>query len=148
MTVLADNKVKPSVVGSAELTHGTLESHDLGPSRDLYEKVLRLRCVRHAPVSQLIGGCGDTCVVSVKAGDKLSPQGDENRWVIAAGSEQAVADIHRDAAASDYVKELGDITTKDGVSRFVLQDGDSNWWEVTSLPEDYYQQFFERGDIA
>lgn len=148
MTSTAEmNKTAP-VVRDAELTHGTLESRELEPAREFYEKVLRLRCVRHGPVSELVAGCASFGMAAVKAGDKLSPQGNENRWVLSVGDKQDVAQIHADAKAGGYAAHVGDITEEDGVARFLLQDGDTNWWEVTSLPYNHYQALFERGDVA
>lgn len=129
-------------------THGTAESSDLPAARDFFENVLGLRCVRHSPVTQLVAGCIDFGIVNINAGDKLSPQGPENRWVIAAGDEAAVEEIHRKALESDFTREVGDIVREDDVTRFRVQDGDSNWWDVTSLSDMHYQEFFEKGDIA
>ncbi|WP_084396578.1 VOC family protein [Henriciella aquimarina] len=148
MTVEVSEKPAASVVGEAELTHGTLECRQLVPSRNFYENVLGLRCVQHSPITQLVSGCGDVGVVCAGLGDKVHPQGEENRWVVAVGSEEAVVDIRKKAAESGFTLHLGELSTSDGITRFIMQDADSNWWEVASFGEDYYQALFERGDVV
>jgi catechol 2,3-dioxygenase-like lactoylglutathione lyase family enzyme len=144
MTAVAEKKMPPARAEGMVLTHGTAEGRDLPPARDFYENVLGLRCVRHSPLSQFVAGPIDFGVVCLVVGDKLTPQGSENRWVISIGDEQAVVDAHRKAVESSFPEHVGDITRDDGIARFILQDGDSNWWEVTSLPADYYSRYFDQ----
>ena len=54
---------------------------------------------------------------------------------------------HEKALESSFPRQVGELTSEGGVTRFLVQDGDSNWWEVTSLPATYYQSFFDRGDV-
>lgn len=136
------------VLGACELTHGTLECRDITASRAFYEDILGLRCVQHSPVSCLIGGRGDTMIVGVKAGDKLNPQGDENRWLLAVDTITNVKTIHDRARRSDFVLHLGEITDNGGITTCLLQDRDSNWWEVSSRSDLDYQNYFERGDLG
>ena len=135
------------IIGQAVLTHGTLEARVKEDARDFYEKVLRLRCVNTSKVSQLIAGGGDVSVVCVQVGSAGHPQGEENRWIVMVDDEQAVADIHAAASKSDGVAELRPITSNNGESSFIVQDGDSNWWQVVNRTVDYYQDIFERGDV-
>lgn len=147
MNVFAEEIAFHSIVKGGELTHGTLESHDLPVSRGFFEDVLRLRCVQHAPVAQMVAGCAEFAMACVKAGDKLSPQGMENRWVLSVDSAETVAEIHNAAVSSEFTRQVGEITKNDGFTSFIVQDGDSNWWEVTDFPDTVYQSYFERGDI-
>ena len=137
-----------SVVGGRELTHGTLDSRELVPSREFYEAVLGLRCVQHAPIAQLICGRGEVAVVCVKAGDRTAPQGDENRWVVSVGSEAEVVETRRRAAASGLTECLGEIATVDGVTSFVMRDCDANWWEISTISGQAYHAIFRKGDVA
>jgi catechol 2,3-dioxygenase-like lactoylglutathione lyase family enzyme len=137
------------VAGDARLTHGTLEGRSLPPARLLYEKLLGLRCVQHSPQSQLVGGCGSVAIVAVEAGNTAHGQGNENRWVILAGSRAAVLTIHARAAGSRAefaISELTEPQEAAGECAFQLQDADGNWWEVNSRSGSYYQELFERGD--
>ena len=142
-----ENKVLP-VVRDGELTHGTLEAHKLPESRSFYEEVLQLRCVQHGPVSQMVAGSAEFAMACVNAGNRLSPQGDENRWVLSVANAETVNAIREAALASNFTQHVGDLSEKDGISSFIVQDADSNWWEVTNLPATYYQSFFEKGDVA
>jgi hypothetical protein len=148
MTVMTKGRTGGPVVRDGEMTHGTVGCHALGPSRSFYEDVLRLRCVQHAPVAQLIAGSCEFGVACVKAGDRLAAHGDQIRWIISVGDAEAIDQVHRAAAASGFTKEVGDITTQDGVASFLLKDEDSNWWQVTNLSGDHYHRLFERGDVA
>ena len=96
----------------------------------------------------MVAGCAEFAMACVKAGDKLSPQGKENRWVLSVDSADTVAETRQAALSSDFTLQVGDLTNEDGVASFVVQDADANWWEVTSLPDTYYQAFFEVGDVA
>jgi catechol 2,3-dioxygenase-like lactoylglutathione lyase family enzyme len=138
--------VKRGIIGDAVLTHGTLESRSLDAARALYESVLGLRCVRHSPRSQLLAGRGHVAIVCVETGTAVHPQGDENRWMVLAGSDEAVIAVHHAATKSDAVARLGLLERNGEASRFVMQDKDTNWWEVTSRSPDYYQHMFESGD--
>jgi len=145
MTAATDQEMSGAEPEAMVLTHGTLESSDLPRARDFYENVLGLRCVQHGPIAQLVAGCVDFGIVNVnKHRDKISPQGYENRWILSVGDEQAVADIHRKAVESSFCASVGNITRDGGIVRFVIQDGDSNWWDVTSLPADHYNRYFDR----
>jgi catechol 2,3-dioxygenase-like lactoylglutathione lyase family enzyme len=141
-----DVQAKQAIIGGAILTHGTLESRNLDVARALYESVLGLRCVRHSPRSQLLAGRGGVAIVCVETGTAVHPQGDENRWVVLAGGDEAVLAVHDAAAKSDAVAQLGTLERDGATSRFVMQDVDTNWWEVTSRSPHYYRHIFERGD--
>lgn len=144
----AVKEVMPPVLKVCELTHGTLEVRDLAPSREFYEDVLGLRCVRHAPVALLIGGEGGTCIVGVKAANRTNEQGAENRWLICVGSDKRVEELHLRAQSRGHILDLGEISSQDGVTSFRVQDGDGNWWEVSSRSESHFQKYFEQGDIG
>lgn len=148
MTVMGDERTGAAVVAKGEMTHGTLGCHALGPSRQFYESVLRLRCVQHAPVAQLIAGSSEFGVACVKAGERLTPHGDQIRWIISVGGADAVAEVHRDVVSSGFASQVGDIATDEGVTSFLVRDHDSNWWQVTDLSDHHYHAFFERGDVA
>lgn len=136
-----------SVVGDGVLTHGTLESRDLSIARAFYEDILGLRCVRHSAVSQLLAGRGPVGVVCVETAESAHHQGEENRWVLRAESHLDVSVLYSRARESAGVLELHPISEEDGISRFVMQDVDYNWWEVASLPDGFYQRVFEQGDV-
>jgi catechol 2,3-dioxygenase-like lactoylglutathione lyase family enzyme len=146
----APSREDPGVVGDAVLTHGTLESRDLVRARAVYEDILGLRCVRHSPPAQLIAGQGDVAVVCVGSGDALHEQASMNRWEVLMGDAAAVTRAYRRATekAGDLrMLAVGNLSEQNGVQRFLLQDGDSNWWEVSNLPRDYYQAIFKLGDV-
>lgn len=140
-----------SVVGSAVLTHGTLESRQLNAARAFYEQGLGLRSVRHAPPAQLIAGAGEVVVVCVEAGHRVHEQGSENRWIVLVPDEATVTKVHDEVAR--HAAEWGTLEFHAPERRgdelvFVVRDADSNWWEVTNRSRAYYQHIFERGDIA
>ena len=144
---IKDKAVSP-VLKVCELTHGTLEVRDLNAARDFYENALGLRSVQHAPVSLLIGGEGSTVIVGVKAANRENVQGEENRWLILVGSADTVRDLHSRTASSARIAVMGDLIEEDGETSFRVQDGDGNWWEVSSRSESEFQEYFERGDVA
>ena len=148
MTTETDQQSSHPVANNLVLTHGTAEVRVLEPSREFFEDVLGLRVVRHSPVSQLVAGCFEFGIVNLGSGDRLDPQGAQNRWVLSVGDADAVAEAHRKANESDFPLSVSDISEDDGVSRFRLQDGDSNWWEVTNLSPTHYDHYFKKGDTA
>ena len=139
------------IVGGAVLTHGTIESRQLPPARAFYEAGLGLRCVRHSPVSQLLAGAGEVSVVCVEIATGIHEQGAENRWAVQVGDATQVAATHQRIVT--YASEWGLLVVEDpiesnGQISFMVRDADSNWWEVSNRPGDYYQKIFEGGEAA
>ena len=143
-----NNGSTQSVVNNPELTHGTMGCHSLPDPRKFYEEKLRLRCVQHAPVSQLVAGSSEFGIACVRAGNKLPAQGPENHWVIAAPDTVTVEEMYAELESSDFVRELGPLLKEDGVTSFLVQNGDFVWWRVTNLNEAHYHALFEKGDVA
>lgn len=143
--------VTRSALGSGHLSHGTLESRDLDVAYKLYQDLLALRIVRHGgALGQMVAGRGDIGVVCIRRAVGLQDQGEENRWVIAASSAEAVAQAH-DRAAGDLagwrIAELRALTRDESGTAFRFRDFDGNWWEVTDRTPDYYEALFKRGDV-
>lgn len=136
------------VASDLVLTHGTAEVRVLEPSREFFEDVLGLRVVRHSPVSQLVAGCFEFGIVNLGSGEQLDPQGAQNRWVLSVGDADAVRAAYAKAMASDFPQSVGDIEEDGEILRFRVQDGDSNWWDVTNLSPVHYDDAFKKGDVA
>ena len=146
-TVMNKGSAK-SVVHNPELTHGTMGCHALAPTRAFYEKEMRLRCVQHAAVGQLVTGSCEFGIACLRAGDNLPAQGPQNQWVIAAPDEDAFEAMYADMQSSDFVSELGPVLTEGARKSFLVKSNDSIWWKVTNLNEAYYDALFEAGDVA
>ena len=142
------NEPGNGVIGPAVLTHGTLEARAKESARTIYEQILGLRCVNTSKVSQLVAGGGNVAVVCVQAGSTVHPQGEENRWIVLVDSDSSVADVHAVADKSEGIAILRPIETNDGISSFIMQDIDGNWWEITNRSVGHYQDIFEHGDVV
>jgi catechol 2,3-dioxygenase-like lactoylglutathione lyase family enzyme len=140
-----------ALVPHTRLSHGTIECMDHKLSRRFYEEVLGLGSVRPLPAAQYLWKGGPWSLVCVGIGVETKPQGVENRFCLRVDTPEEV-DAARDAALrlkpDHNIREVGPIETKHGVRSFVLCDRDCNWWEVSNVSGDYYDDVFLRGDVT
>lgn len=137
---------------SKGLSHGTLECHDLKPTRHFLRDFLGLDTLRHAQPSFLIWKDEPGVFVAcVAAGETVVPQGPENRWEVFVETAQEV-DAARQAAiegqAEYAIRAIGPVEERDGVRSFQLQDLDGNWWEINNRDPRWYDQVFQQGGLA
>lgn len=140
-----------ALVPNTRLSHGTIECMDHKLSRRFYEEVLGLGSVRPLPAAQYLWKGGPWSLVCVGIGVETKPQGVENRFCLRVDAAEEV-DAARDAAlrlkADHNIREVGPIEMKDGVRSFTICDRDCNWWEVSNISSDYYDEVFLRGDVT
>ncbi len=140
------------VMSPIRISHGTMETDDLRASQKFYKEFLGLHCIRHSEVSQSVWRGGEWMIVCVDAGDQLRPQPLHNRWVLKVDGPDTVKAAHAHAFAhKDHykIREVLPVSeSEDDRTFFSLRDKDGNWWEITSLPDDYFDRLFERGDVT
>ena len=130
------------------LSHGTLESRDLGFSRRFYEEFLGLDVVQTSPISLLIrlGGPNAIAVVySKNVGDMnlLNHNGLDVR------TQEEVDEAHRivrEQAETWNLKKITKPHLQHGTYSFFFWDTDDNCWEILTNPEGGYSWLFEQGD--
>jgi catechol 2,3-dioxygenase-like lactoylglutathione lyase family enzyme len=133
MTDTSQAPASEPVIRATHLSHGTMQTLDLGPSKRFYREFLGIPFVRHvkAAGSLLMGGDGYLVAVGGQA-KTLIEQRPDNRWILAMAVPEDV-DRARELAQEhkeDYaIKEIGEISQDGEVRSFCLRDQDSNWWE-------------------
>src|SRR3981189_2048773 len=130
------------------LSHGTLESRNLGFSRRFYEEFLGLDVVQTSPISLLIrlGGPNTIAVVYSKnvGGMKLL---NHNGVDVRTQEEGDEADrIVCEQAETWNLKKISKPHLQHGTYSFFFWDADDNCWEILTNPEGGYSWLFEQGD--
>ena len=140
-----------ALVPNTWLSHGTIECMDHAASRKFYQEVLGLGSVRPLPAAQYLWNGGRWSLVCVGIGVETKPQTVDNRFCLRVETPEEVLAAH-DAAvrAKDEhrIREIGAVEDRDGVRSFVLCDRDCNWWEISNVNSDRYDEAFLRGDVA
>lgn len=129
------------------MTHGTTAVADCDKARPFYEDILNLRAVRHARPSSCIAGGGDFGVVGVAGGLKaVQDQGPENRFVILADDDIALAELHDRVVAAAEAYGLSTVTDispgEFGGNAFLLRTADNVWFEISSRTRQSYIDMF------
>jgi len=142
---IVETKNDAALIKPAFLSHGTLEVRDLLKTRLFYEEFLGLECVQHAPQSMAIR-CGMKFhIIALQVGDAIYPMRSHNHWGLDVGSREEVDRAHETALAARNEYDVLDVTDPvdtHGVYSFMVQDRDSNWWEVQ-----YYEAGLQDDDI-
>ena len=84
-------------------------------------------------------------------GGEVKEQSPDNRFKISVDSEEEVRHAHHEALRlrEQYgIRQVNDVMESEGTVSFQLQDLNRTWWEITTADERYYEQLFERGDVA
>jgi catechol 2,3-dioxygenase-like lactoylglutathione lyase family enzyme len=140
-----------ALVPNTRLSHGTIECKDCLTSRRFYQDVLGLGSVRPLLAAQYLWNGGPWSLVCVAIGVDTKPQGLENRFCLRVETAAEV-DAAREAALrlqpEHRIREIGPIDVKDGVRSFSLRDLDGNWWEISNVSAQVYDDAFLRGDVA
>ncbi len=150
---LVDTGMSPqpgALVANARLTHGTCEQLDLGRARDFLETILGLRCVHHLEPAQMLAGRGVFGVFAIGL-PRVRPQQIQNRWIISfddSGQVDAVAARARANQGRLGLQSVGGVVLDGDELAVTIQDGDGNWWEVTSRRPDFYRRLFVAGDAV
>jgi len=140
-----------ALVPNTWLSHGTIECMDRDASRKFYREVLGLGSVRPLPAAQYLWNGGRWSLVCVGIGVETKPQTADNRFCLSVESAEEVTAAHETAVrAKDEhrIREIGAIEDRDGVRSFILCDRDCNWWEISNVSSDRYDEAFLRGDVA
>lgn len=132
------------------LTHGTIECHQINPTRDFHCGFLGIQTLRHAPPSFLTWfNERSFYVVGVEAGDQVHQQSPNNRWELTVASADEVRAAH-DAAIAEaakwsiqFVSPIGEL---DGHPWFYLKDLNGNHWGISTRGDDWVEAAFARGD--
>jgi hypothetical protein len=140
-----------ALVPNTRLSHGTIECKDCLTSRKFYQDVLGLGSVRPLLAAQYLWNGGPWSLVCVSIGVDTKPQGVENRFCLRVDTAAEV-DEAREAALrlqpEHRIREIGPIEVKDGIRSFALRDLDANWWEISNMGAQHYDEAFARGDVA
>ena len=124
---------------------------DHAATRKFYQEVLGLGSVRPLPAAQYLWNGGRWSLVCVGIGVETKPQTVDNRFCLRVDSAEEVTAAH-DAAvrAKDEhrIREIGVVEDRDGVRSFMLCDRDCNWWEISNVSSDRYDEAFLRGDVT
>lgn len=130
------------------LSHGTLECHEIKPTRRFFREFLGLDTVRHGiPAFMTWRLQPRVYVACVAAGEAVIPQGFENRWELIVANADEVRKAHEASLGmrSQYgIREVRPLETREGVTAFALQDLDGNWWEICDRDPAWYDEVFER----
>ena len=132
------------------MSHGTLESRDLGFTRRFYEEFLGLEVVRTSNISLWcrLGGQHIYVVVQVPEGKK-APMTFLNHNGIDVETEAEVDAAHelvlRDAEKWKMHK-ISKPMVQHGTYSFYFWDCDDNSWEILANPPGGYSWLFEQGD--
>jgi catechol 2,3-dioxygenase-like lactoylglutathione lyase family enzyme len=143
-------EAQPGLIGNARLTHGTCEQLGLDGGRRFIEQVLQLRCVRHVEPGQMFAGRGEFGVFAIGL-PRVKAQERQNRWVVSVANEAEVKATATRAEAERDDLRIGEIGPVEAIGTEVsvtIQDGDGNWWEVTTRQPSYYRALFAAGDVA
>tara|TARA_R110002110_G_scaffold172197_1_gene374887 strand:+ start:653 stop:1099 length:447 start_codon:yes stop_codon:yes gene_type:complete len=136
-------------------SHGTLQVGDPSKTLTFYRDFLGIGCRRHhtAALSAFHGGLW--MIACVIAGKGLHRQGPENRWLLDMDTADSVGEARAEALTyQDHfgIRTVTDLTpTDDGGISFMIEDIDSNWWEVLHRPGKtgrWVDEAFARGDVC
>jgi len=140
-----------ALVPNTWLSHGTIECKNPPKSRRFYQEVLGLGSVRPLPAAQYLWNGGRWSLVCVGIGVDTKPQGPENRFrlrVDTAAEVEAARETALRLQSEHDIREIGPLEVKAGVHAFMLRDLDANWWEISNVPAEHYDEAFLRGDVA
>jgi catechol 2,3-dioxygenase-like lactoylglutathione lyase family enzyme len=133
------------------LSHGTVECQDMAKTRRFYEEFLGIDVIRPLPEAQYMWRGGAWTVVCVHVDGEPKEQGPENRFELALASASDVKAAHAAALAQKSafdMKKVTDLSERNGIVSFMIQDLDNAWWEISNVTLKHYDDLFEKGDIA
>lgn len=120
------------------LSHGTIEIRDIAATREFFEDFLGLNVIQPLKIAIYADTGGGWRLVCVRSGLKTKPQARENRFCLHVGEKETVLAAHAAAIQGrDHYKiqEVEDVESSPAVTRFVLQDLNNVWWEISDLPK-------------
>jgi catechol-2,3-dioxygenase len=132
------------------LSHGTLESKNLGLSRKFYEEFLGLEVVRTSNVSLQIRLGGLSTIAVVKSPSAKAPMPILNHNGLDVATQQEVEEAYRIVLEEKDKWGLHKISKpalQHGSFSFYFWDGDENCWEILTNPEGGYSWLFAKGDL-
>lgn len=141
-----------ALIQNDTLSHGTVECTDMVATRRFYVDFLGLDIHRPVREAQYIYRGGPWTVVCVCVdGGEGKDQPPDNHFKLTVGGAAEVEAAH--AAAIEQaelygIRKVGDISTQDGRSAFLLQDLNHSWWEITDIDQSYYDAIFDAGDVV
>lgn len=136
-------------------SHGTLQVGDPSKTLTFYRDFLGIGCRHHHKAAMSIFHGGLWMVACVIAGKGARRQGPENRWLLDMESAEDVEAAHGEALKYQDHFEIRTVTdlkeSDDNVVSFMIEDVDSNWWEVLHRPGKtgrWVDDAFARGDVC
>jgi catechol-2,3-dioxygenase len=132
------------------LSHGTLESRDLGFTRRFYTEFLGLQVINTSKISIWcrLGGQHAYAVIQTSA-NKKAPMSLLNHNGIDVETDADVDECHRLCIRDAEKWKLTKISkprVQHGTYSFYFWDADENAWEILANPPGGYSWMFERGD--
>lgn len=127
------------------LSHGTMEMHEMEPTRRFYSEFLGLETVKRGDLAVWVRCGGGWMVASVVTGEKAQPLPIDVRWCLDMATSDEVDQAHEAAhrLQQEYgIREIQEI--KEGLlgRSFCLEDLDGNWWEIAHRPGHLFDAFF------
>lgn len=136
-------------------SHGTLQVGDPSKTLTFYRDFLGIGCRRHHKAAMSIFHGGLWMVACVISGKAMHRQGPENRWILDMDSVGDVETAHADALEyRDHfdIRTVTDLVrSDDGAVSFMIEDLDSNWWEILhrpGVPGRWVDDAFAAGDVC
>lgn len=151
-----------SIVKPISLARGTLVTTDLARARRMFEELLGLQCVRHAPGRMLVRDRGADgtgrkpeeyhFVLDVREVPAVAnPQRVLHHWGMDFTTKAGIDAIHKRLVANREAYGLQAIHEpqfQHGSYAFYFQDADSNWWEFQFKPPSRdFEKMKARGDV-
>ena len=139
------------LIQNETLSHGTVECTDMVATRRFYVDFLGLDIHRPVREAQYIYRGGPWTVVCVCVdGGEGKEQLPENHFKLTVDGRAEVEAAH--AAAIEHadlygINKVGELSSQDGHSAFLLQDLNHSWWEITDIDQTYYDAIFDAGDV-
>ena len=130
------------------LSHGTLESRDLGFSRQFYEEFLGLEVVQTSAISLFVRLGGTHCIAVVFT-KRPSEMGLLNHNGLDVETQEEVDEAYRICCEQADKWKLHKITKpalQHGTYSFYFWDADENCWEILTNPKDGYDWLYKVGD--
>ena len=132
------------------LSHGTVECSDMVATRRFLTEFLGLDIHRPVKEAQYMYKGGPWTVVCVCVdGGEAKDQTQDNLFKLAVASPEEVDAAHAAAlrCQEQYgIRKVEDLTERDGLRSFRLQDLNFTWWEIINTDLAHYDALFDRGD--
>ncbi len=145
MPQITERSTKEPLIPLTMISHGTLNSVDIGASRRFYEEVLGFSTIQISPLAMIVRLGSDHTYVVVETGELGHMQLlDHNGLDV--GSQEAVVEAHakmKEVKDEYGIRKIMKVQDQHGAYSFYFQDLDANWWEIMYSEERGYAWMFD-----